>query len=106
MSSKIVTILWRDIPAQVMAREGRNVHRINLPGRFQQAIDRAAMEAGLIGTDDYLEEWRQEEVAGDRDLESDAAQAAELIEARFSVEMLNAYAANGGVAPTGEEPHS
>jgi len=29
-----------------------------LPEWFQQEIDRLAMEQGLVGSDDYLEEWR------------------------------------------------
>ncbi len=101
--SKLVTILWRDIPAQVIAKDGRDVHRVNLPARFQQAIDRAAMEAGLIGTDAYLDEWRQEEKTTAGDPASDAADAAQLLETAFSAEVLNTYAANGGLAP---EPSS
>ncbi len=97
--SKLVTILWRDIPAQVIARQGREVHRVNLPPRFQQAIDRAAMEAGLIGTDAYLDEWRQEETATDGEPVSDVAHAAEQLEMVFTAEVLNTYVANGGLAP-------
>jgi hypothetical protein len=29
-----------------------------LPDRFQEAIDEAAMNLGLAGSDAYLEEWR------------------------------------------------
>lgn len=52
---------WRDIPSMVTAREGRrNVSKVELPHRFQVAIDEAAMRANLIGTDEYLEHWRRE----------------------------------------------
>lgn len=60
MSDQELTVVyWRDIPAQVIAGKGRDAQRIPLPDRFQQAIDRAATRAGLIGSDDYMAEWRR-----------------------------------------------
>jgi hypothetical protein len=51
---------WRDIPATVTAREGRRqTVRVELPGRFQEAIDELAMRLGLTGTDAYLADWRR-----------------------------------------------
>lgn len=51
---------WRDIPATVTAREGRgHTVRVELPGRFQEAIDELAMRLALTGTDAYLEHWRR-----------------------------------------------
>ena len=58
--AELTVIWWRDIPAQVTAKEGRARAARELPPRFQEAIDAAAMRAGLIGTDAYLEEWRRE----------------------------------------------
>lgn len=70
----------------VTAREGRrNKAKIELPQRFQVAIDEAAMRANLIGTDAYLEEWRRDPWQ-DRDgtpQEVVAAVAAE-VEAEFT----------------------
>ena len=44
--AKLICIYWRDIPAQVVGREGRkNVKKVLAP-RFAEAIDRAAMRAG------------------------------------------------------------
>jgi hypothetical protein len=52
---------WRDLPSMVTAREGRrNTSKVELPQRFQDAIDRAAMVMGLTGTDAYLEQWRRD----------------------------------------------
>lgn len=51
---------WRDIPSMVTAREGRrNTFKVELPARFQVAIDEAAMRLNLTGTDAYIEEWRR-----------------------------------------------
>jgi hypothetical protein len=59
--SKLITIYWRDIPAQVLARTGRrSAFEKELAPRFQKAIDRAAMRAGCGSSDKYLgySAWR------------------------------------------------
>ena len=60
MAAELTVIWWRDIPAQVVAKRGRTAARVQLTGRFQEAIDMAATRVGLIGTDDYLDEWHRE----------------------------------------------
>jgi len=54
---RLSVIWWRDIPTQVVAQHGRDTIRARLPDRFLQAVDRAAMRAGLTGSDGYLEQW-------------------------------------------------
>ena len=54
-----ITLWWRDIPAQVNGRHRRTRTAAKLSERFEKAIDRAAMRARLIGTDQYLQEWRR-----------------------------------------------
>ena len=56
--SRCQVVYWRDIPAQVKLRQGRTRLSRPLPNRFQDSIDRAAMEAGPFGSDAYLSEWR------------------------------------------------
>jgi hypothetical protein len=85
---ELTVIWWRDIPAQVTAKEGRTRAARELPPRFQEAIDAAAMRAGLIGTDAYLEEWRREPRACGDDLEAEAAQEAEWLEAAYPDDLL------------------
>ena len=46
-AAHLVTIYWRDIPAQVTAQRGRSREKALLDARFQDAIDRAALVAGL-----------------------------------------------------------
>jgi|SRR5690606_8537441 len=46
---------WHDIPVQVRAGGRRDRASVELPPRFQVAVDNAAMAAGLTGTDAYLE---------------------------------------------------
>ncbi|MEM1074446.1 MAG: virulence factor [Pseudomonadota bacterium] len=56
---EVTIVYWRDIPAQVIVGKGRRGAKRQLPERFEQAIDRAAMKAGAEDTDAYLAEWRK-----------------------------------------------
>ena len=51
-------LYWREIPAQIRAFEGRRPVSRPLSERFQLEIDRIAMEEGLEGGDDYLDQWQ------------------------------------------------
>ncbi len=97
MSAGITIVWWRDIPAQIIVRAGRSTAKRELPKRFIEAIDRAAMRAGLAATDDYLEQWRRTgpEACGD-DLEAEADRTAAALDARFTPEVLRSLADNGG----------
>ena len=94
----IQVVYWRAIPAQVKARQGADRASRPLSDRFQQAIDEAAMRAGLSGTDAYLGEWHSAD-RGERTespAEAAALVAAEL-EAAYPEARLAALAASGGV---------
>jgi hypothetical protein len=59
--AELTVIRWRDIPMQVLARgENGESARALLPDRFQEAVDAAAMVAGLIGSDDYTAQMRMD----------------------------------------------
>ena len=95
--SEVQVVFWRDIPAQVKARQTGERAARALTLRFQEAIDVAAMRAGLTETDDYLGEWRSsawQEQAGPPQ-EAAARRAAE-IEAEYSDERLRQLAEDGG----------
>ena len=55
----VTTVYWRDIPAQVIVRQGRRTAKVQLSERFEKAIDRAAMRGGARDFDAYLAEWRR-----------------------------------------------
>jgi len=57
--AKLITVFWRDIPAQVIVKQGRKAAKVQLSQRFQEAIDRAAMRAGKGSSDAYLEDWKR-----------------------------------------------
>ncbi len=54
-------LYWREIPAQLKAFDGRRPVSRQLPERFQTEIDRVAMEEGLFGSDEYLDQWHWSE---------------------------------------------
>ncbi len=96
MAQRII-VYWRDIPAQVIVRQGRTAEKRELPERFIQAVDRCAMRVGARDSDAYLAEWRRgdpEPVGDDMKAEADAAVAA--IEAEYDAERLKALIANDG----------
>jgi hypothetical protein len=96
---QLVTILWRDIPAQVTARAGRTTAKRELHRRFQVAIDRAAVKAGLHTASDYIGEWRREARPCSDDLEAEVAAAAEALESAYTRERLKALVESGGIDP-------
>jgi hypothetical protein len=81
----LTIISWRDIPAQVVVKRGREAAKVQLSPRFQEAVDRAAMRAGKGSSDAYLADWKRSEPlsCGD-DLQAEAAAAAARLEARYS----------------------
>jgi hypothetical protein len=97
--AKLTVVYWRDIPAQVIVRQGRTAAKRQLPERFEQAIDRCAMRVGARDTDAYLAEWRRGEPAPvEGDLEEVAEAEAVRLETEFDVERIKALIANGGWA--------
>lgn len=98
----VTVVYWRDIPAQVIVGKGRRGAKVQLPERFEQAIDRAAMKTGAAGTDEYLAEWRK---AAPYPVEGSAedvvAAEAARIDAEYDQEKIKALIANDGWATDG-----
>ena len=95
--AKLICIYWRDIPAQVIGREGRKKAKKELAPRFAKAIDRAAMRAGRGSSDAYLADWRREpeEVSGN--LEEFVERKVALLESVFDDEFLESVVKAGGL---------
>ncbi|RFC68068.1 MULTISPECIES: virulence factor [Mesorhizobium] len=93
----LIVVYWRDIPAQVIVRKGRQNAKRELPLRFTEAIDMAAMRSGDSDTDAYLAEWRKANpVAVGDELEAEADKAAAALDAEYPRERLVALAKAGG----------
>ncbi len=94
--AELIIVSWRDIPAQVIVKRGRQSAKRPLPARFQEAIDRAAMRAGLQDDDAYLERWRREATPCGDDLEAEADAAVARIEADYPPERMRTLVQQGG----------
>jgi hypothetical protein len=54
-------ISWRGVPAIVEARDEQEAVTRSLGDRFQMLIDSVAMQLGLEGSEEYLEQWSRSE---------------------------------------------
>jgi len=99
--ASVTVVYWRDIPAQVIVGKGRRGAKVQLPERFEQAIDRAAMKTGAAGTDAYLAEWRRAApypVDSDGDDMSVARNEATRLETEYDQARIKALIDNDGWA--------
>ncbi len=95
----VTIVYWRDIPAQVIVGKGRRGSKVQLPERFEQAIDRCAMKIGARDSDAYLAEWRKAapyEVDGDPD--QIARDTAAKLDADYDLAQIKALIDNDGWA--------
>ncbi len=95
--AKKTIIFWRDIPSQVVVKEGRTKGKTQLSKRFMVAIDRAAMRAGRQGSAEYLEDWRREIKTCQGDPQTIAETTAKEMEDFYSDEVLQTLVKNKGL---------
>ena len=85
----LIIISWRDIPAQVIVKRGRETAKVQLSARFQEAVDRAAMRAGKGSSDAYLADWKRSDPRPcGEDIHAEVAAEAAKLEARYTDEDL------------------
>ncbi len=95
--AELTVIKWRDIPMQIVVRDeaGGSARRL-LPDRFQEAVDAAAMVAGLIGSDDYTEQMTMDRSQVGDDLEAEATAAERAVLDEWSEDQLKVAIRAGG----------
>jgi Virulence factor len=105
--ASLIVISWRDIPAQVIVKRGRETAKVQLSPRFQEAVDRAAMRAGKGSSDAYLADWARSapQPCGD-DLQAEAGAEAARLEAKYSDEDLERLIRAKGLEASGSAPAS
>ena len=99
--ANVIILYWRDIPAQVIAEQGRGRSRkqakFELDKKFSFGIDAAAMYSGADGSDDYLSDWRRSEPTEISDnLEFEAGKLKSELETKYTNDRLKELIANGG----------
>lgn len=96
----LIIISWRDVPAQVVGRKGRETSKVQLSARFQEAVDRAAMRAGRGSSDAYLADWKRSPPRPcSDDIAAEVAAEAARIEAQYTDERLERLVKSKGVDP-------
>lgn len=101
----VTIVCWRDIPAQIIVGRGRSGAKVQLPERFEQAIDRAAMASGARDTDSYLAGWRKAApYSVDGDPATIAAAEAARLDTEYDDARLLALIASHGHAQTKSRP--
>jgi hypothetical protein len=50
-------LYWQEVPSQVKAEDDQDDVTLPMPARFMERVDRLAMQRGLQGSDDFLEQW-------------------------------------------------
>ena len=93
---QLITIWWRDIPMQVIARDGRRSAKRVLDKRFQFAVDKAAMNAGKKSYGDYIEEMKRSERPCSEDLTAEAEAELRRLDTAYTKAKLHALIASGG----------
>jgi Virulence factor len=103
--ASLIIISWRDIPAQVIVKRGREAAKVQLSHRFQEAVDRAAMRAGKGSSDAYLADWQRSapRACGD-DLQAEASAEAARLEAQFTADDLERLIRAKGVDANRTQP--
>ena len=104
--AKLIVISWRDIPAQVVVKQGRETARVPLSSRFQEAVDRAAMRAGRGSSDAYIADWKRSDPREcGNDLAAEASAEVARLEARYSdADLERLIRAKGVAAPPDAGP--
>jgi hypothetical protein len=93
---ELVTIYWRDIPAQVNAQLGRERHQVLLSDKFQRAVDRAKRKAHIYTAHEDIAQWRRESQPCEGDLATAAEALAARIEGEYTRDRLGLLAFAGG----------
>ena len=57
--AKLSVLYWQDIPTLVEGRDKDGVKKVELSKRFSELVDMIAMQKGLVGTDQYLQNWKR-----------------------------------------------
>ena len=82
--TKLSVLCWQDIPTLIEGRDEDGVQKIELSKRFSELVDMVAMRKGLVGTDEYLQNWKRKRLpASDIPAKQSVHSLAQEFEERF-----------------------
>ena len=95
--AQLKIVYWRDIPGQVVIRQGRRSTRIRLPARFFRAIERAGYRLKKKQQDALFDPWHDVTQAFDGDVRQQARQLVEQLEEHYTEEVLETLIRASGI---------
>ena len=97
---KIKIVYWRDIPGQVVIRQGKRSTRLRLSFRFMKAIERAGYRLKKKKQDALFEPWHDVTQPFDGDIKEQARQLVQRLEEQYTEEVLETLIRASGVDET------
>jgi hypothetical protein len=98
--AQLKIVFWRDIPGQIVIREGRRSTRMRLPARFMKAIERASYRLKKTQQDAMFEPWHDVTQPFDGDVTQQARQLLQQLETHYTDEVLETLIRASGVDET------
>ncbi len=98
--AQLKIVFWRDIPGQIVIREGRRSTRLRLPARFMKAIERASYRLKKTQQDAMFEPWHDVAQPFDGDVTQQARQLLQQLETHYTDEVLETLIRASGVDET------
>ena len=95
--AKLKIVYWRDIPSQVVIRQGRRSTRLRLHLRFMRAIERAAYRLKKKQQDALFEPWHDVAQPFNGDIREQAQALVEQLERDYTEEVLENLIRSSGV---------
>ena len=95
--AKLKIVFWRDIPSQVVIREGRRSTRLRLSPRFMQAIERAAYRLKKKQPDALFAPWHDVSQPFAGDVRQEAQQLLQHLEQHYTDEVLETLIRADGI---------
>lgn len=97
--AQLKIVYWRDIPGQVVYKQGRRNTRLRLSAKFMKAIERAAYRLKKQNQDAWFEPWHDVAQTINGDVQTQAEQLIQQLEEQYSEAVLDQL-----IRASGEDP--
>ncbi len=87
--AQLKVVFWRDIPGQVVYRDGGRNRRLRLSPRFFRAIERATYRVRKTGEDALFDPWHDVTQPVEGDVREQAARLVQQLELEYTDEILD-----------------
>ena len=95
--AQLKIVYWRDIPGQVVVRQGGRSTRLRLPLRFMKAIERAGYRLKKKQQDALFEPWHDVTQPFNGNVREQAQQLVQQLEEQYTEEVLEVLIRDSGI---------